>query len=109
MTALKRGDKVIATTRATSFTEIQDLQGSGANIMELDVTASLEDLKQVAVAAVAIHGKVDVVVNNAGKSLPGRSPIHNVEFILPKGFLSTGALKRLRESVLCYCRLLLCK
>ncbi|KAF5310145.1 hypothetical protein D9619_010395 [Psilocybe cf. subviscida] len=69
--ALERGDKVIATTRAESFHEIKDLTSLGADILTLDVTASLDELKQIAAQAVAIHGNVDVVVNNAGFAVNG--------------------------------------
>ena len=66
LAALKRGDKVIATARARSFAKIADLRDHGADILELDVTAPLEDIHQVAKKAVQLHGRVDVVVNNAG-------------------------------------------
>jgi NAD(P)-dependent dehydrogenase (short-subunit alcohol dehydrogenase family) len=69
--ALKRGDKVIATTRAESFHKIKDLTSEGADILTLDVTASLDELKQIAAQAVAIYGHVDVVMNNAGFVLSG--------------------------------------
>ncbi|KAI0041215.1 short chain dehydrogenase [Auriscalpium vulgare] len=64
--ALKRGDKVIATTRARSLGQLADLKGAGADVLELDVTAPLADLHTVAQAAIALHGHVDVLVNNAG-------------------------------------------
>ncbi|KAF7980286.1 hypothetical protein HWV62_39055 [Athelia sp. TMB] len=66
LAALQRGDKVIATARARSLPQLADLKAAGANVLELDVTAPLDTLKEVAQAAVAIHGRVDVVVNNAG-------------------------------------------
>ncbi|KAL1742769.1 hypothetical protein HDZ31DRAFT_83893 [Schizophyllum fasciatum] len=64
--ALARGDKVIATARARSLAKLDDLKAAGADVLELDVTAPLDALKAVAGQAVAIHGRVDVVVNNAG-------------------------------------------
>ncbi|KAI0040860.1 NAD(P)-binding protein [Auriscalpium vulgare] len=64
--ALKRGDKVIATARARSLAQLADLKGAGADVLELDVTAPLADLHDIAEAAVALHGRVDVLVNNAG-------------------------------------------
>ncbi|KAI0651295.1 NAD-P-binding protein [Trametes meyenii] len=66
LAALKRGDKVIATGRKRSLGQVEELKAQGADVLELDVTASLEELKHVANKAVAIHGRVDVVVNNAG-------------------------------------------
>lgn len=67
LAALKRGDKVIATGRARSIAKLDDLALQGADILYLDVTDSLEKLQEVAKKAVAIHGRVDVLVNNAGK------------------------------------------
>ncbi|KAF8325039.1 hypothetical protein F5887DRAFT_1065473 [Amanita rubescens] len=71
LAALKRGDKVIATARARSFEKIGELKEKGADVLELDVTAPLEELKIVAKRAVDIHGRVDVVVNNAGYLIVG--------------------------------------
>ena len=48
--------------------KLASLQEAGADILALDVTASLDELKEVAKKAVALHGRVDVLVNNAGKS-----------------------------------------
>ena len=39
--------------------------------MVLDVTASLEELHAVAKKAIAIYGRIDVLVNNAGVTAPG--------------------------------------
>ncbi|KDR71144.1 hypothetical protein GALMADRAFT_144209 [Galerina marginata CBS 339.88] len=69
--ALKRGEKVIATGRARSVAKLEDLKAKGADILELDVTSSLETLEEVAKKAVALHGKIDVLVNNAGYMVVG--------------------------------------
>ncbi|RHZ59307.1 hypothetical protein CDV55_106678 [Aspergillus turcosus] len=61
--ALSRGDKVIATARTVA--KIAHLRDAGAAIMQLDVTASQEELDQKASDAIAIYGKVDILVNNA--------------------------------------------
>lgn len=66
LSALSRGDKVIATARACSMSQLDDLKAKGAEAIELDVTAPIETLKSVAAKAVGIYSKVDVVVNNAG-------------------------------------------
>ena len=66
LAALKRGDKVIATTRGSSVEKLGGLKAEGADILELDVTAALSDLQEVAARAIDIHGFVDVVVNSAG-------------------------------------------
>ncbi|GBE88808.1 Uncharacterized oxidoreductase [Sparassis crispa] len=66
LAALKRGDHVIATARPQSMSKLDDLEVLGADILELDVTDSCEKLQQIANRAVEIHGRVDIVVNNAG-------------------------------------------
>ncbi|THU86770.1 NAD(P)-binding protein [Dendrothele bispora CBS 962.96] len=68
---LKRGDKVIATTRGRSLAKLDDLKAQGADTLELDVTWPLEKLQQVMKEAVEIHGRIDVLVNNAGYFLVG--------------------------------------
>ena len=70
LSALKRGDKVIATARGGSIGRLEDLKRAGADILELDVTAPLDQLKAAAKKAVAIHGRIDVLVNNAGELVP---------------------------------------
>ena len=67
--ALSRGDKVIATARNAN--KLEPLKEAGADIMELDVTASLEDLKKSAEMAYKLHGRIDVLVNNAGYAMEG--------------------------------------
>ncbi|TFY80625.1 hypothetical protein EWM64_g3385 [Hericium alpestre] len=69
--ALKRGDKVIATSRARSIHKLDNLKHQGADVLELEVTAPLEELHEVAKQAIAIYGRVDVLVNNAGYYCPG--------------------------------------
>ncbi|RHZ49210.1 putative short-chain oxidoreductase [Aspergillus thermomutatus] len=61
--ALSRGDKVIATAR--NIAKLAHLREAGAAVMQLDVTASQEELDQKASDAIAIYGKVDILVNNA--------------------------------------------
>lgn len=65
--ALSRGEKVIATGRGRSISKLGDLKEKGADVLELDVTSPLETLHEVAKKAVDIHGRIDVLVNNAGK------------------------------------------
>lgn len=68
---LERGDKVISTTRARSLPKLAELKEKGAATLELDVTAPLSDLHEVAAKAVAIYGRIDVIVNNAGFVVSG--------------------------------------
>ncbi|KAF5363706.1 hypothetical protein D9756_001124 [Leucocoprinus leucothites] len=69
--ALNRGDKVIATARGRSVSQLDDLKERGAETLELDVTAPIADLHAVAAKAVKVYGKIDVLVNNAGYILVG--------------------------------------
>ncbi|KAJ5222672.1 uncharacterized protein N7469_008912 [Penicillium citrinum] len=61
---LNRGDKVIATARNAD--QISSLKELGAATLQLDVTATQEQLNLKAEEAVAIYGRIDVLVNNAG-------------------------------------------
>ncbi|KAF2158494.1 hypothetical protein M409DRAFT_71614 [Zasmidium cellare ATCC 36951] len=61
---LDRGDKVIATAR--NIDSIKDLEGLGAGILQLDVTASFEDIQQKIDEAITIYGRIDVLFANAG-------------------------------------------
>ena len=63
--ALKRGDKVIATARG-DFSRLSDLKEAGAHIMQCDVTVPVEEMREIAKAAEAVYGRVDVLLNNAG-------------------------------------------
>jgi len=67
--ALARGDKVIATAR--NATKLESLKEEGADTMPLDVTASLDDLKNSAEKAHSLYGRIDVLVNVAGYVMEG--------------------------------------
>ncbi|KAL6251721.1 hypothetical protein RBB50_001931 [Rhinocladiella similis] len=60
---LARGDKVIATAR--KIDKIQHLQQAGATILQLDITDKQQQIRDTIAAATRIHGKIDVLVNNA--------------------------------------------
>ncbi len=65
--ALKHGDKVIATARNAS--KLSNLRADGADTMSLDVTAPLSELKKKAEEAFNLYGRIDYLINNAGKFL----------------------------------------
>ena len=59
-----RGDNCIATARKVE--RLRHLEGTGARFMQLDVTAGEEVLEGKVKEALAVWGRVDVLVNNAG-------------------------------------------
>ncbi|KAJ5135626.1 uncharacterized protein N7515_004904 [Penicillium bovifimosum] len=61
---LARGDNVIATARNAD--RIAHLKKIGAATMQLDITVSQSELDRKAEEAIAVYGRVDVLVNNAG-------------------------------------------
>jgi len=62
-----RGDLVIATGRQAT-TRLADLKSSSISLIDLDVTAPLNETKQAVSNAVKVFGRIDVLVNNAGMS-----------------------------------------
>jgi NAD(P)-dependent dehydrogenase (short-subunit alcohol dehydrogenase family) len=68
--ALARGDKVIATGR-NAATKLKHLEGTGATIVDLDVSLPEADVKKIVDEAAKIYGRIDVLVNNAGYGLFG--------------------------------------
>lgn len=70
ISALNRGDQVIATARARSLSQLDSLKAKGAEAIELDVTAPLTTLRSIAAKAVHLYGRIDVIVNNAGALCP---------------------------------------
>ncbi|CEI68015.1 unnamed protein product [Fusarium venenatum] len=61
---LSRGDKIIATARNSA--RIESLASQGAAVLELDVTDTQDNIDQTIAKAIAIYGRIDVLVNNAG-------------------------------------------
>lgn len=63
---LAHGDKIVASSRNPSKTPdlVKYVESRGGHWIALDTTAS--DLEEVIAKAEAIHGRLDVVVNNAG-------------------------------------------
>ncbi|KAG7441151.1 NAD(P)-binding protein [Guyanagaster necrorhizus] len=66
LSALARGDRVIATARALSKLDGLFPSTNRLRTLELDVTSSYQAIKSVVDQAVAIWGRIDVCVNNAG-------------------------------------------
>lgn len=64
--ALAHGHLVIASSRNPTKTPelVQEITSQGGHWISLDTTAP--DLEDIVVRAEAIHGRLDVVVNNAG-------------------------------------------
>lgn len=61
---LERGEKVIATAR--NLRSITSLATAGAHILELDVTASVDEVNKVIQKSLNVYGRIDVLLNNAG-------------------------------------------
>ncbi|GAB1312032.1 hypothetical protein MFIFM68171_02242 [Madurella fahalii] len=61
---LSRGDLVIATSRNTA--KIAHPAQPGVSLAQLDVTDTQASLDKIISAAIDIHGRIDVLVNNAG-------------------------------------------
>ncbi|KAH8177117.1 short chain dehydrogenase domain-containing protein [Sarocladium implicatum] len=67
--ALSRGEAVIATAR--NVKALASLAERGAATLALDVTSNQTTLNMTIEDAIAIHGRIDVLVNNAGYVLAG--------------------------------------
>lgn len=71
---LKRGDKVIATSRNVG--SLEPLKLAGATVMELDVTSPFETIKDFAAEAERVYGRIDVLVNGTG--YPAAGPLEEL-------------------------------
>lgn len=71
--ALKAGHRVIAAMRnpGRSTEAVKVVEAGGGHVFQLDLTESQESITKKMHAAEAVHGKIDVLVNNAGYSVLG--------------------------------------
>jgi NADP-dependent 3-hydroxy acid dehydrogenase YdfG len=60
---LARGHKAIATGR--SLSKLAHLEAAGAAILQLDITDTQQSIRNTVAEAIAIYGRIDVLVNNA--------------------------------------------
>ncbi|KAH9173979.1 NAD-P-binding protein [Lactarius sanguifluus] len=83
---LARGDHVIATARSLkSFDELRQdpkFDGTRLRFLTLEVTSPMVEIKQRVDEALAIWGRIDVVVNNAGRITYGLSEELGAEGIM---------------------------
>lgn len=70
LAALARGETVIATARTRSVHKLEDLSAKGAAVLELDTAWPTDKIKEVVEKAESIHGRIDVLFNNAGTHSP---------------------------------------
>ncbi|KAI1494897.1 hypothetical protein F5X96DRAFT_692271 [Biscogniauxia mediterranea] len=66
---LSRGDLVIATARKPE--KIKHLEQPGVTILPLDISSDQSTLDETVSKAISIHGRVDVLVNNAAYAMLG--------------------------------------
>jgi NADP-dependent 3-hydroxy acid dehydrogenase YdfG len=64
---ISRGDRVIASGRKVEQ-RLSHVKSDNVALLELDITASIEDIKTTVNRAWEIFGHVDIVMNNAGMS-----------------------------------------
>jgi NAD(P)-dependent dehydrogenase (short-subunit alcohol dehydrogenase family) len=64
--ALSKGDTVVATARNLSKFPKSLVDNPKAHLVETEITASATNITEIVDAAAAKHGRIDVLVNNAG-------------------------------------------
>lgn len=89
--ALEAGYTVIATSRNPSKSEelVSHFTSRGSHWLPLDVTASEDMLNAQLDAAIALHGRIDVLLNNAGLGYGGSvedTPMEDVRKIFETNF-----------------------
>ncbi|KAI0011534.1 NAD(P)-binding protein [Xylariaceae sp. FL0662B] len=99
---LSRGDLVIATGR--QLQKIKHLEQAGAAILELDVTHSQQVLADIIAKAVAIYGRLDVLVNNAAYIAGGACEDIEYEQMLAQFETNVFGVLKVTRAVLPYMR-----
>ncbi|KAH8885952.1 putative short chain oxidoreductase/dehydrogenase [Thozetella sp. PMI_491] len=101
---LARGHQVIASSRTPAKTPelVEEVKSKGGSWISLDVTA--DDVKAKIAEATAIHGRIDVLVNNAGTGInAGFEDLSDADF---QALFSTNVLGTIKatQAVLPYMR-----
>lgn len=86
---LKKGDLVIGTSRnptsTSSVSSLLQITSLGGTILALNPSGTEAEIKKVAEESVKVHGRIDVLVNNAGYGLLGAvEDIRYVSFPFPR-------------------------
>ncbi|KAF7190198.1 Oxidoreductase BOA17 [Pseudocercospora fuligena] len=100
--ALQRGEKVIATARDKA--SIQHLEKLGATTLALDVTWDAATIAATVEVANAVHGKIDVLVNNAGSLQLGAAEDMTAELLLPEFKTNVFGTLNVTKAVMPYFR-----
>ncbi|KAJ7064874.1 putative short-chain oxidoreductase [Mycena amicta] len=100
--ALQRGFRVIATARRVET--LEPLKEQGAKILQLDVTASPEELETFAKTAWDIYGQVDFLVNNAGYLQGGAFEENTAEDVLSQFSTNVFGVLNVTNAFLPYMR-----
>jgi len=101
--ALARGDRVIATAR--SLEKVKGFEESdNLRLLQLDVTDSEASIKATVAEAVAIWGRIDVLVNNAGYGVCGLFEEAGVQFLKEQYNVNVFGVLTVTTAVLPYMR-----
>ncbi|KAI2628640.1 NAD(P)-binding protein [Hypoxylon sp. NC1633] len=99
---LSRGDLAIATARILD--KIRHLEQAGAATLELDITHSQGDIDETVAKAIKIHGRVDVVVNNAAYIAAGAWEDVNYDQLLAQFDTNVFGTYKVTRAVLTHLR-----